>query len=96
MNLETFIGKNEGKLFRYWLVKRNYTPYEWEKKDDCQSELIDDECSYGYFVDCINLGYDHLIGITEDSRDNGYVSYHKLSLLDFAYCEKDQEEEEKQ
>lgn len=93
MKLEDFIKSNEGKLFRYWLVKRNYTPYEWDKKYEDQSELIEDECSYGYFVDCIDLGYDHLIGITEDCRNSGYISYHKLSLMDFAYCDRDQEED---
>lgn len=87
-----FIEQNKGKLFRYWLIKRNYTPYEIALKDPCQSELIEDACSYGYFVDCIDLGYDHLIGISEDSSKPDYISYHKLSLIDFAYSDQDQED----
>lgn len=91
LNMEDFIEKNKGKLFRYWMIKRNWTPYEMELKDPDQSDLIDDTCSYGYFVDCVDLGYDHLIGISEDSADSKYISYHKLSLLDFALNEEDQE-----
>ena len=33
----------DGKLFRYWLRKINYTPYEWDKKFPDQSYLEDDE-----------------------------------------------------
>ena len=88
--MKEFIEKHRGKVFRYWMIKRNYTPYEIYKKDPNQSDLIDDECNYGYFVDCVDLGYDHLIGISEDSMNSGYVIYHKLSLLEFALNEADQ------
>ena len=82
----------DGKLFRYWLRKVNYTPYEWDKKFPDQSYLENDECSYGYIVDVIDLGYDYLLGITEDSKEKDYVSFHRLSEIDLAYSESDQEE----
>ena len=47
--------------------------------------------SYGYFVECIDLGYDWLVGISEDNPDGKYISYHKLSELDFVYSESDQD-----
>ena len=86
-----FIQKNNGKCFRYWIKKRMWTPYEMDKKDPNQSDLENEECYYGYFVECVNLGYDWLIGITEDSPEPDYIQYYKLSEIDFAYSVKDQD-----
>ena len=87
------IEKNKGVCFRYWLHKRNLTPYEMEIKDPNQSDLVDDVCEYGYFVDSVNLGYDWLVGVTESDYENPkQISYHKLSEISFAYSESDQEQ----
>lgn len=86
-----FIQQNIGKCFRYWIRKRMWTPYEMELKAKDQSDLENEECYYGYFVDCVNLGYDWLIGITEDSSEPDYIQYYKLSEIDFAYSVKDQD-----
>ena len=86
-----FIQQNNGKCFRYWIKKRMWTPYELSLKDPHQSDLEDDTCSYGYFVECVNLGYDWLIGITEDSPEPDYVHYYKLSEIEFAYSVGDQD-----
>ena len=91
MNFSEFINQNKNKLFRYWLRKTMWTPYEMELKDPNQSDLVNEECSYGYFVNCVDLGYDWLVGISEDNPNGKYVSYHKLSELDFAYSVSDQE-----
>lgn len=91
MNFSDFVNNNKNKIFRYWLRKTMWTPYEMELKDPDQSGLVDEECSYGYFVDCVDLGYDWLVGISEDNPNGEYVSYHKLSELDFAYSELDQD-----
>lgn len=86
-----FIQQNNGKCFRYWIKKRMWTPYEMDKKDPCQSDLEFEDCSYGYFVECVNLGYDWLIGITEGSSEPNYVHYYKLSEIEFAYSVGDQD-----
>lgn len=91
MNFSEFINQNKNKIFRYWIHKVKWTPYEMELKDPNQSDLVDEECSYGYFVDCVDLGYDWLVGISEDNPNGKYVSYYKLSELDFAYSVSDQE-----
>lgn len=90
--MKEFIEKNKGKCFRYWIRKRMWTPYEMDKKDPDQTDLEFLECSYGYFVEGIDLGYDWLIGITEDSPEPDYVHYYKLSEIEFAYSESDQDE----
>lgn len=89
--MKNFVEKKKNKKFRYWLKKRMWTPYEMDKKDPCQSDLEDEECSYGYIVDVADLGYDWLIGISEDSADLDYVQYYKLSELDLAISERDQD-----
>lgn len=79
MNFSDFVNNNKNKLFRYWLRKTMWTPYEMELKDPMQSDVVSEDCSYGYFVECIDLGYDWLVGISEDMPDDKYISYYKLS-----------------
>ena len=88
--MKNFIEKNKNTVFRYWLRKRMWTPYEMELKDKYQTDLEDDEASYGYIVEAINLGYDWLIGISEEKEAN-YISYYKLSEVDFAISDMDQD-----
>ena len=90
--MKEFIERNKGKRFRYWIRKRMWTPYEMELKDKYQSDLEDEEAEYGYLVEAVDLGYDWLIGITEDNPEPDHVHYYKLSEIEFAYSESDQDE----
>lgn len=89
--MKEFIEQNRGKCFRYWIRKRMWTPYEMELKDKYQSDLEDEEAEYGYLVEAVDLGHDWLIGISEDKKFD-YISYYKLSEIEFAYSESDQDE----
>lgn len=89
--MKDFVVRNKDTVFRYWHRKHMWTPYEMDLKDPLQSDLEVDECSYGYIVEAINLGYDWLIGISEGTNDAKYISYYRLSELDLAYNEADQE-----
>lgn len=89
--MKKFIKKHKNTLFRYWERKRMWTPYDIECKDPDQVEYGDEECFYGYFVDLVDLGYDWLIGISDDLEAD-YISYYKLNDLEFAYCASDQQE----
>ena len=94
--MKEFINKNKGVVFRYWIRKRMWTPYELDQKDPLQSDVVDEECSYGYLIEAINLGYDWLIGISDYSEnfdfDNiDYITYYKLSEIDLAYNKNDQD-----
>lgn len=88
--MKDFVEKNKDTVFRYWLRKRMWTPYEMELKDKYQSDLEDEEAEYGYLVEAVDLGHDWLIGISEDKKFD-YISYYRLSELDLAISLTDQE-----
>lgn len=88
--MKDFVERNKNTVFRYWHRKRMWTPYEMELKDPLQSDLELEECSFGYIVEAINLGHDWLIGISEDKKAD-YVSYYRLSEIDLAISDTDQE-----
>lgn len=90
--MREFFEKHKNTVFRYWQRKRMWTPYDQECKDPYQLEFGDDECSYGYIVEVIDLGYDWLIGISSE-LDAGYIEYYKLNDIELAYCDSDQEDE---
>ena len=80
--------------FRYWVHKIMFTPYEVEEKFSDQSCFEDDTCSYGYIVEHVILpDNDILLGIRED-KEYGYITYQKLSEIDLALSDKDNEDEE--
>ena len=84
------LHKND--CFRYWVHKMGFTPYELEQKFQDQSWLENDECMYGYIVDHVVLpDNDVMIGLSE-SKDGGYISYYKLSAIDLALSDFDEEE----
>ena len=79
--------------FRYWVHKVMFTPYEIEEKFEDQSCFEDETCSFGYIVDHVVLpDNDILLGLSE-SKDDGYISYYKLSAIDLALSKNDNEEE---
>ena len=88
--MKNFVKKNKNTVFRYWLRKRMWTPYEMELKDRYQSDLEEEEASYGYLVEAIDLGHDWLIGISEDKKFD-YISYYRLSEVDLAISNTDQD-----
>ena len=91
MKMKKFFKKHKNDVFRYWLRKRMWTPYEMELKDPDQTDYEMLECAYGYIVEVVNLGYDWLIGIS-DSLDKNYISYYKLSDIELALSDNDQDE----
>lgn len=91
--MNEFLKKYKNKWIRYWTKKRMWTPYDMEIKNPDQSDLNFEECSHGYIVEAYNLGYDWLVGIGEEPNSSRYISFYKLSELDMAYSEADQEEE---
>ena len=88
--MKNFVEKNKNTVFRYRLRKRMWTPYEMELKDQYQTDLVDEDASYGYLVEAVDLGNDWLIGISEDKKFD-YISYYRLSELDLAISDTDQD-----
>lgn len=89
--MDKFFEKYKGKYIRYWIHKIRWTPYELDCKDPNQSTLESEECNFGYITEVYNLGYDWLIGISEEINSD-YISFYKLSELDIAYTGFDQED----
>ena len=90
--MKEFFETHKHHVLRYWERKRMWTPYDIECKDPDQLEYGDVECAHGYMVELYDIGNDWLIGFSED-REAGYVEYHKLSDIEFAYSDSDQEDE---
>ena len=89
MKMIDFIKRNKNTVFRYWERRTMWTPYEMEIKDPDQAEYGDIECSHGYIVAAIDLGYDWLLGFS-DSLSADYIEYRKLSNIELAYSDTDQ------
>jgi hypothetical protein len=91
IKMREFIEKHKNTVFRYWERKRMWTPYDIECKDPDQLEYGDVECSFGYIVEAIDLGFDWILGFSE-TQDAGYIEYYKLNDIAFAYSDHDQGE----
>ena len=93
--MKDFIEENKDTIFRYWIKKEKFTPYEEKMCNEYESLYINEEADYGYITECIDLNNgDYLLAIRPvDNMDSNYVykEYYKLSNIDIAYSDKDQE-----
>lgn len=100
-DFETFILDNRGRVFRMWVYKRMFTPYEQEQKYIDESVYECDECSNVFIEEVIELpDKDILLGVrvvydaesVEKTADEWHIDYYKLSEIRLAYRPKDFEE----
>ena len=82
-------------IFRVWVRKRIFTPYEQDSKFIGQSLYEDDIATHIIITDVISLPDGDLLLATYNSDDNdkGYITYYKLSEIDLAKADYDMEEE---
>lgn len=85
-DLQEFLKDKEGKIFRIWVFKRMFTPYEQEQKFSDDSLYEDSTASLVTIHEVIPLpDGDVLIGVRTidfgDSDDKPYIEYYKLSEL---------------
>ena len=102
-SFESFVHQNHNRIFRYWIYRRIYTPFEQEKKFSDESMYEDDYCTCAYIRECISLGNgDYLLGFESvdfipDTIDDGEylqsIMYCKLSEIRLEYYEGDSREE---
>lgn len=91
-SIEEFLTKNKNTLFRYWIRKTIWTPYDIDKKDKDVSPYINEEAYYGYIIEAIDLhNGDYLIGIELDNNSGDYIEYYRLSEIELAIAQIDQE-----
>lgn len=94
----TWLLDNDGRIYRYWVYKRMFTPEEQDAKWSDQSVFEDEECNYGIIEEAVELpDGDILLGFrypteSEDSYSAGYIDYYKLSEIALAYSPRDAED----
>ena len=82
----------EERVFRMWVFKRMFTPYEQDKKFSDESVYVDDECKFVMIKELIELpDGDLLIGFQDTDSDNLYLEYYKLSEIRLDYFQSDKE-----
>lgn len=94
-DMETWLLDNDGRIFRFVVYKRMFTPYEQEKKFSDESQFEDTHYRFGMIEEAIDLGNGKwLIGLREiidtDGEIAGYVSYYRLEDIQLQYFEMDQ------
>ena len=91
IEFKEWVESHKNDCFRYWIKKELFTPYEIDLKDEYQCLTENDECMYGYIVEFVLLpDNDVMIALSEDVN-GAYRTYYKLSRLDLALCNKDNE-----
>ena len=82
----------EERVFRMWVFKKMFTPYEQDEKFSDESVYVDDICKYVMIKEIIELpDGDLLIGFQDTDNDNLYLEYYKLSEIRLDYCQSDKE-----
>ena len=88
----TFIHDTDGRVFRYWVYRRMFTPLETSAKYIDESVYEDVHCKLGTIHDCVILpDNDVLIGFKDVEYD--CVDYYKLSEIRMSYYPVDSDEE---
>ena len=85
----------EERVFRMWVFKKMFTPYEQDKKFSDESVYEDDVCKYVMIKELIELpDGDLFIGFQDADNDNLYLEYYKLSEIRLDYYPSDKERRE--
>lgn len=95
-----FIRKNPDRVFRYWVYKKVFTPYEQEKKFTDESRYEDDYANFGVVREIIPLPEgDFLLGIAQVfetladlKEDHAHIDYYRLSEIRLAFYPNEQED----
>lgn len=91
---EDFIKTNKNDIYRFWVYKKVWTPYEIENKFKDQGEFEEDTCEFGKITNVIELPDDVLLEISildqeDDLKEYGCKQYHKLSSISLCKYEYD-------
>ena len=100
-DIKEFFKAHDGHIFRFWVYKKMFTPYEQDKKFSDETIYENEHCSYGRIIEISPLpDGDVLLAFqVDDNYENGindidYVTYHKLSEIQLDWCKQDQVEDE--
>ena len=80
------------RVFRMWVFKKMFTPYEQDENFLDDSVYVDDTCKYVMIKELIELpDGDLLIGFQDTDSDNLYLEYYKLSEIRLDYYQNDKD-----
>lgn len=96
-DFETWLLDFGDRIYRYWVYKRMFTPYEIENKFKDESVYEDDVCEFGRIKEAIELpDGDILLGFEDPEipQDASYynLKYHRLSEISLACYPSDMEQ----
>lgn len=89
-DLETWLIDNDERIYRYFVYKRMFTPYEQQKAFEDETIFEDDYCTFAKITEAIDLGNgEWMLGLTGVDGDtlelNTYTEYYKLSEIRLSY-----------
>ena len=93
-DMQALIEEYKGKVFRYWKYKHPGLKYDFGDGEN-PGPYVDERCERGRLISAVTLpGYDMLLCFEEElSPGKMYRDFVKLSEVDIAYSDTDQEEE---
>ena len=72
----------EERVFRLWIFKKMFTPYEQDEKFLDESVYVDDTCKFVMIKELIELpDGDLLIGFQDTDNDNLYLETYKPTSI---------------
>ena len=99
-DFKQFFEQNPGRIYRYWVYRRMFTPYEQKQAYMDESFFEQSQALFGVVREVVPLpNGDLLLGIadiaedaSELSADNRQMTYHRLSDLQLMYMPLDAQE----
>ena len=92
-DIETWLLDNDGRIYRFLVYKKMFTPYEQERRFVDESQFEDVHFRFAFIEEAVDLGNgEWLIGFREIIDDDicGHIDYNKLSDIQLSYFEVDQ------
>lgn len=87
LDFNTWLYQHKDTIFRYWMRKPNPTP-----NGDYTDVLISEEAHFGRIIDAVEQpDGDVLLAFDDCGDSDGYYEYHRLSEIDLAIADTDQE-----
>lgn len=101
-SMPDFLLAHQDDIFRFWVYRKLYTPYEQQRAFTDESVFDDIHANFGFVVECISLGNgDFLLGFrTVADPDelgvqeyNGPIEYYRLNEIRMSLYQPQIEEE---
>ena len=93
-DMETWLLDNEGRIFRYVIYRRMFTPYEQERAFSDESQYEDYHFTFGFIEEAIDLGGgEWLLGFRKiiDGDTCDEIEYCRLSEIRLSCFDCDQD-----